>query len=346
MAKLGEGDDRWIVAERQDGTNVNGWHWAEKDALQWSRGRLEELLRGLAVSDEAAGLAATVGAVEACEGEAFVNTRKGKVIPSYEIELKVAWSGTAPGEGGAAQEVSGKVHFPYIADENVGEKHEFKVSANGTTKADEALRALMLRRMAPLMHEKVGLFEKDMAKGGPGGAGPAPPPAAGGGGGAKKEAPQEAPKKKAPKEPTNASTGTIKMQEKFYCRPEDIFDALFNPGKVRHYTQADCTVSKAEGAEFMLFSGRVTGTNVKIEEGALVKQKWRFSDWADGVHSTVTITLSEPERGTTVVDLVQTGVPFADKFGNETVHDTVENGWKTLIWSRIRMAFGYGVGGF
>ena len=94
----------------------------------------------------------------------------------------------------------------------------------------------------------------------------------------------------------------------------------------------------------MLFSGRVTGTNVKIEEGALVKQKWRFSDWADGVYSTVTITLAEPERGTTVVDLVQTGVPFADKFGNETVHDTVENGWMGLIWARIRMAFGYGVG--
>ena len=63
------------------------------------------------------------------------------------------------------------------------------------------------------------------------------------------EAPKEAPKKEAPKEPTNATTGTIKMQQKFYCRPEDIFDALFNPGKVRHYTQADCSVSKAEGAD-------------------------------------------------------------------------------------------------
>jgi hypothetical protein len=27
MAKLGEGDARWIVAERQDGTNVGAWHW-------------------------------------------------------------------------------------------------------------------------------------------------------------------------------------------------------------------------------------------------------------------------------------------------------------------------------
>jgi hypothetical protein len=27
MAKWGEGDSRWIVDERRDGTNINGWHW-------------------------------------------------------------------------------------------------------------------------------------------------------------------------------------------------------------------------------------------------------------------------------------------------------------------------------
>ena len=27
MAKWGEGDPRWIVEERPDGTNVNNWHW-------------------------------------------------------------------------------------------------------------------------------------------------------------------------------------------------------------------------------------------------------------------------------------------------------------------------------
>lgn len=27
MAKYGEGDARWIVEERKDGTNVNNWHW-------------------------------------------------------------------------------------------------------------------------------------------------------------------------------------------------------------------------------------------------------------------------------------------------------------------------------
>ena len=44
MAKVGEGDERWIVEERKDGRNVNGWHWEEKNALSWSRETIQKLL--------------------------------------------------------------------------------------------------------------------------------------------------------------------------------------------------------------------------------------------------------------------------------------------------------------
>ncbi len=44
MAKVGEGDARWIVEERADGANVNAWHWAERDVLPWAQRRLQELL--------------------------------------------------------------------------------------------------------------------------------------------------------------------------------------------------------------------------------------------------------------------------------------------------------------
>ena len=45
MAKVGEGDPRWLVSDRTDGRNVNGWHWEEKNALAWSKKRIHELLR-------------------------------------------------------------------------------------------------------------------------------------------------------------------------------------------------------------------------------------------------------------------------------------------------------------
>ena len=41
MAKWGEGDPRWIVEERPDATNVNNWHWTEKNADGWSKNKLK-----------------------------------------------------------------------------------------------------------------------------------------------------------------------------------------------------------------------------------------------------------------------------------------------------------------
>ena len=41
MAKWGEGDPRWIVEERPDATNVNNWHWSEKNADAWSKAKFK-----------------------------------------------------------------------------------------------------------------------------------------------------------------------------------------------------------------------------------------------------------------------------------------------------------------
>ena len=45
MAKWGEGDPRWIVEERPDATNVNNWHWTEKNADAWSKAKLKVFSR-------------------------------------------------------------------------------------------------------------------------------------------------------------------------------------------------------------------------------------------------------------------------------------------------------------
>ena len=44
MAKWGEGDPRWIVEERPDATNVNNWHWSEKNADNWSKQKLKVMV--------------------------------------------------------------------------------------------------------------------------------------------------------------------------------------------------------------------------------------------------------------------------------------------------------------
>lgn len=47
MAKWGEGDARWIVQERQDGANVNGWHWEEKNRMHWVKESVPTWLSGI-----------------------------------------------------------------------------------------------------------------------------------------------------------------------------------------------------------------------------------------------------------------------------------------------------------
>ena len=59
----------------------------------------------------------------------------------------------------------------------------------------------------------------------------------------------------------------------------------------------------------------------------------------------VTITLEEPEAGTTMLVLTQTGIPTVDRFGHEVrdADQAAEQGWKQQILQRIRAVFGYGM---
>ena len=163
MAKLGEGDERWIVNERDDGANVNNWHWQEKDAFAWSKDRLGDLLR-VAVPDDDGVVGLKTTGVTSLTGEAYVNRRKGKIICGYELELKMKYEGVVDGVA-----VSGNVHFPYVADENVGEEPECVVLASGNTQADEKAKRTLRTHAFPLLFDGVARFEKELAAGGPGG---------------------------------------------------------------------------------------------------------------------------------------------------------------------------------
>lgn len=108
MAEWGKGDDRWLVENRQDGQNVNQWHWSEKDCLPWSRARFGELFEDAVLTQGSAGVTARVTAVDSVEGEAFLNVRKKKLIPSYELAVKLSFSAEVE-QSGAKERVTGKV---------------------------------------------------------------------------------------------------------------------------------------------------------------------------------------------------------------------------------------------
>lgn len=348
MAKYGEGDKRWIVEDRPDGANVHNWHWAETDCLEWSRNLFSKLLSGLTILDGEGNLYIKTKKVEKVDGEAYVNVRKGKIIPGYEISLTLSWEGEAKdSDATSLLKADGLVEIPYISDENAGEDPEFKVSVKDEGPIGKRLKDAMFSKGKRLILDKVRVFEETMAKGGPAKdelevkkVAPKAQSAATSAT-ASVAKPKEAVEKKEAKKKKGFKT--ITLTEKFSCRASNMYEILMDENRWKGFTQSNAKISKEVGGEFSIFDGSVTGTNVELQEAKLIVQRWRFGSWPDGIHSMVRLTLEEPEPGVTIVNLTHTDIPEEDRYGNSTVVENTERGWRDLIFHKIRAVFGFGI---
>ena len=66
-------------------TNPNNWHWKEKNATQWSKDKLKELLVGLKIETEE--FVCEIKELKRCNGEASANNRKSKLVFLVRVEL-------------------------------------------------------------------------------------------------------------------------------------------------------------------------------------------------------------------------------------------------------------------
>lgn len=147
MAKVGEGDARWIVQERADGTNVHGWHWQERDVLKWSQARLTELLSNLTILNGQDQVFISSTTIESVTGEALINNRKKKLIPSYELAVKGQWTGEIKdGSQNSIVSASGNFQLPYISDENADEDPELTVSLTDEGAGQQRLKQAFVNK--------------------------------------------------------------------------------------------------------------------------------------------------------------------------------------------------------
>ncbi|KAG8367957.1 hypothetical protein BUALT_Bualt16G0126700 [Buddleja alternifolia] len=356
MAKMGEGDKRWIVEDRPDGTNVHNWHWSETDCLGWARTFLSNLLCDKTLLSGESNLYIKTKKIEKLEGEAYVNIRKGKIIPGYELNLVLSYEAEAKDSDGNAVVLSteGTVEVPYIADENAGEDPEIRISIKDDGPIGKLLKEAFIAKGKPFVFEKIRDFVDAMAKGGPAKddldvkkVAVKKPAASGPGVGSDSGVSNSGSVAKASKKPVEKKKKegfkTITISERFNCRARDLFEILMDENRWKGFTQSNARISKEVGGEFSIFDGSVTGKNVELQEGKLIVQQWRFGSWHDGIVSTVRLTFDEPESGVTVVKLTHTDVPEEDRYGNSTVVENTERGWRDLIFQRIKAVFGFGV---
>mmetsp|Transcript_21154 Transcript_21154/g.82115 ORF Transcript_21154/g.82115 Transcript_21154/m.82115 type:complete len:352 (-) Transcript_21154:122-1177(-) len=346
MARFGEGDPRWRVEEREDGRNVNAWHWSEKNCTQWSKEELKKLFTDLDI-----GNGCTITSLEKVTGDVMYCNRKRKNMFFYDLELKLKWKGKA-GE----ETVSGDMtvaNFDQDADDLV-------ITPSTTSKvagATELRRAVGKSAVGPLQKLsedfKKGLWDEFSEEFGevklmqtlePVRVEEVPelcPKEAAAAAAAKEEArikraAEAAVAQKEAAKPTESktvSTRSINQKVVFEAPLKDLFNCFVESRRLQAFTQSDVKFETTPGFEFAFFGGQVQGVVKKIVTGERIVLKWRSADWPAEHYSLVTMRFAKVDGGTELT-LKQIKVPSTDV-------DRATSGWSTHFWQRIRAVFGY-----
>ena len=164
MAKWGEGDERWIVAERNDGTNINGWHWTEKSIMTWCKDRLEGLCAGIQPAAPEDNISASIVGIKELTGEASVTTRKGnKKFAVYDLTVVLKWQGRVVSPSATEDAVEGTIKVTELAEGNDADDYTFAVTVEGKGKAQDTLkRAMATTKKA--VYEKLEEFVEQMKR--------------------------------------------------------------------------------------------------------------------------------------------------------------------------------------
>jgi len=336
MALKGEGDPRWIVQNREDGKNVNNWHWTESDYTNWAKNRLNDLLSTIEIDTPKISVK-----VKECtvNGEVSVNTRKGKTILFYELDVSLKWEGEWKD---TVSERKGTVLMPYISEENDDDDFEVKLTVDKEDDAGYKLKDELRKQIIPVLKQRVPTMLQELRDNTVSKTSLKLKDAPSAKVLDKVQIPAQTATPLSQQQPVPTQTRatpvikstSVSQKEKFLCSPDDLYATLTDPNRVKAYAGADAEFIPEKGKPFKLFGGYVTGENVELERPNKIVQKWRFSSWPEGHYSTVTITL-EAKEGKTALHLLHTGIPEDDK-------EHTEGGWRDNYWRRIKGMFGYG----
>lgn len=158
MAKWGEGDPRWIVEERPDATNVNNWHWTEKNATPWSEEKLKLLFNKFKISE--CGAEIEITEVTKVTGEASANNRKGKLIFFYEFNIQLKWSGYLNGH--ADKETKGTITIPNLSEDYDVDDIEITISIDVSDDLSEKVKAIMYNVGRGKLREQLEKYIKEL----------------------------------------------------------------------------------------------------------------------------------------------------------------------------------------
>lgn len=346
MAKWGQGDPRWIVEERPDATNVNNWHWTEKNASQWSKEKIKELFTNLVIENDIG--TCRISDVSKIEGEASANNRKAKLIFFYEWSIKMEWKGSVKG---CDEQIKGKIEIPNLSEENDPSDVDFNVTSKNNSQEAEKLKELIRTKGAELLRKKVAEYIRDLKE--EFSVGMILPQKDGGNiNDIIEKTPEKSEKNRTVQSKVAQSkssefglknlnisgvkihTTSLNLKETFKCTAEEFYNALTIKEMVQAFTHGPCKMELHKGGKFELFGGNVSGEFMTLVPSKKLEMKWRFSGWPAGHYSNVTLNIHQKEDSTEVT-LAHTGIPVNDL-------ERTKSGWNHYYWESMKKTFGFG----
>ncbi|KAJ8877876.1 hypothetical protein PR048_022335 [Dryococelus australis] len=336
MAKWGEGDPRWIVEERPDATNVNNWHWTEKNACAWSIEKLKELLTDLRIESDLAKCKVTL--VDKCDGEAVVNNRKGKLIFFYEWDLQLKWKGRITNGDGTV--IEGTAHVPNLSEENNISDLDVAISVSDSSSTADILKDFMRITGKETIQAQLGKYisalKEEFSQG------MILPRKWEDGkevksGIAKSEFNNQQALMNCSKNDVKSQilrTSMLNLRQIFQCTAEEFYKALTIPEMVHVFTCGPVKMDVKAGGIFEMFGGNIHGTFVELVPNKKIVQRWRLKSWPEEHFSTVTFTIKQKEDHTEV-SIVQSGIPQSEL-------DVTRENWDRYYWESIKRKFGFG----
>lgn len=339
MAKIGEGDARWIVSDRPDGTNCGNWHWQEKDLAAVTHDTLKEKFKGLELCADAAGMSVTAKEISDISGDVTVAQRKGKIMCYFDIKLTLKYKAKADGETG-----EGKVSAPEIDHDCFREDFDLTVTATDSKpvskRAEQWMRDMgrgVIRNVIRQYFEELFVQHnvgKYLQKAGPA-AGSVPSsvqPVSKSSGSPVSTAPAAPPAAKPAA--GAASKTTLSWKLEWRCPVEELWQVLTDAGRATHYTRAPAKIDPRASGTFEYLGGLISGYYVDVAPFEKMAMQWRLSSWPSGSFSSVVINLSREEAGVCRLEFAQAGIP-------EGEFERVRDGWLRNFWDPIKAVFGF-----
>ncbi len=124
------------------------------------------------------------------------------------------------------------------------------------------------------------------------------------------------------------TTKTIRQSVAFKASPHDVYETLMDSRKHAQFTGDGAEISREVGGRISAYGGYIKGTNEKLLPDRKIVQRWRSSDWPDGLYSTVTFDLKKVPGGTRL-SFTHSGVPEED-------YKSKSEGWVEHYWEKMR----------